>query len=354
MINVAVVGLGWVSQTIWLPLIWEHNDFSLCALYDTDQVTLEKLAHRYPSALPVNSVEEVIRCQPSLVFIATPNHTHVEYAKKFIRAGIAVFIEKPVCFKLDEVNVLQNLAGDRIPIFLSEAATYRSDINKASSIIKKGVLGDVRFVEASWVRAKGVPRPGGWFTHAGQSCGGVFVDLGWHLLDGLYHTVNLGSLNSLLASESSDFVGLTDEFKAGWRNDTGARLPIDVEDTMRVFLKFDNAISAFMKLAWASHESIDVTRFVWQGTLGTLELVTTFGFSKNGVYQPSLCLRKSGVEEEIEFDQESAGSEYEKQLSNIVSLMNVPVNNGLVWKKLSVISEIIEGTYKNAGEYCYA
>ena len=60
----------------------------------------------------VSSFKEAINDQIEAVFIATPSETHFEIAKYALTNKKHVFIEKPICFKNNEYQVLKNLAKE--------------------------------------------------------------------------------------------------------------------------------------------------------------------------------------------------------------------------------------------------
>ncbi|EGJ74212.1 hypothetical protein STTU_1423 [Streptomyces sp. Tu6071] len=62
--------------------------------------------------------------------------------------------------------------------------------------------------KATWVRAKGVPDLGGWFTRGVLSNGGALVDLGWHPLDAVGPSLGpVAHYTRVLGSVSADFLG---------------------------------------------------------------------------------------------------------------------------------------------------
>ena len=60
--------------------------------------------------------------------------------------------------------------------FLPESELIKSKIDQ-------GCLGKIYWVEARWMRRRGVPGYGGWFTTKKLSGGGPLIDLGCHMLD---------------------------------------------------------------------------------------------------------------------------------------------------------------------------
>lgn len=87
------------------------------------------------------------------VYIASPNETHFEYAKKAIEAGKHVLSEKPLSFTKKESEVLYTSAKEK-GVVLMEAvkAAYCPGFQQLINVAKSGKIGDIVDVEASFTR----------------------------------------------------------------------------------------------------------------------------------------------------------------------------------------------------------
>ena len=65
------------------------------------------------------------------VCITTPNHTHYEMAKCFLKKGIHVSCEKPLCFTVEEAKELERLAEEK-GLFFCVTYTFTGDIGGKS------------------------------------------------------------------------------------------------------------------------------------------------------------------------------------------------------------------------------
>ena len=83
------------------------------------------------------------------VYIATPHPSHAEWAVKAARAGKHVLCEKPVAMNHAEAMGIFGAAEDA-GVFAMEAFMYRCHplTEKLVELIKEGVIGDVRTIEA--------------------------------------------------------------------------------------------------------------------------------------------------------------------------------------------------------------
>jgi predicted dehydrogenase len=107
------------------------------------------------------SYDEMIAAQASLpkeekldyVLIVTPNNFHFDPAMKAMKAGIAVFCEKPLCMSLKEATELV-VAAKQLGVPFCVAHTYVGHWTSRFSrfIVRNGLLGDVRWVDSSYIQ----------------------------------------------------------------------------------------------------------------------------------------------------------------------------------------------------------
>lgn len=111
-ISVGVIGLGEVAQLMHLPLLADDARFSITAVNDLSPGITTHMAQRY-GAQAVGSHEEIL-ADPAIdvVFILTPDHLHAELLQSAIAAQKHVFIEKPVCLNLGQIEPLLALEKD--------------------------------------------------------------------------------------------------------------------------------------------------------------------------------------------------------------------------------------------------
>lgn len=87
------------------------------------------------------------------VYIATPHHTHVEYARQAIEAGVHVLCEKPMALTAEELRDLFALA-DRHSVVLLEAlkTAFAPGFQRMVAIAKGGMIGTIRAVDATFTK----------------------------------------------------------------------------------------------------------------------------------------------------------------------------------------------------------
>ena len=87
------------------------------------------------------------------VSIVTPNHMHFPIAKAFLENGINVVCDKPLTLELEDAEALARLAKDKDLLFcVTYTYTGYPMVKHAKEMIRKGDIGDVRFVQAEYAQ----------------------------------------------------------------------------------------------------------------------------------------------------------------------------------------------------------
>ena len=324
-IRVAFLGMGWVARKVWLPILLSHNGFLPYLCCDPpNQDTVELVHSLYPAIDIAGTPEEIISSRPDLVWITTPNNLHSSQAIFFLERNISVFVEKPVCIKPTELAALA--AAVQVSdacLFPSQASLMRHDVQMLIDQIRQGAVGKIRLLEISWVRGKGIPTPGSWFTRKRTAGGGVGFDLGWHMLDVGLGLLDYPQTRNSMAFAFHDHIGNSDHHQADWHRGQGAISFVspDVEDSLWAMVETEIGQGIHLHVAWVSDESLDKTSISVYGTKGKLELITTFGFSPHRIQLPYLVLKQSGAEKTIRIPREPLGTEYHRQVSAIHRFM---------------------------------
>jgi predicted dehydrogenase len=178
------------------------------ALFPDPKVALEEAANWPYPIKGYGSYDEMISANAKLpenekldyVVIVTPNHVHFDPAMKAIKAGIAVFCEKPLCLNLTEANdLVQAVRNAKVPFGVAHTYLGHWTTRFSRYIVRAGLLGDVRWVDScylqGWLATK-LEATGqmqaAWRTNpklaGGSGCGG---DIGTHALMQLRYVTGL-------------------------------------------------------------------------------------------------------------------------------------------------------------------
>jgi predicted dehydrogenase len=211
------------------------------ALYPEPAIALQEAAAWPYPIKGYGSYDEMIAANASLpagerldyVLIVTPNHVHFDPAMKAMKAGIAVFCEKPLCLNLKEASTLVRTSR-KLGVPFGVAHTYLGHWTSRFSryIVQSGLLGDVRWVDSSYLQ--------GWLATkleatgqqqatwrvdpkraGGSGCGG---DIGTHALMQLRYVTGLDVTH--VAAQMETFVEgrlLDDHFTVYCRLSNGGK-----------------------------------------------------------------------------------------------------------------------------------
>ncbi len=187
-VPVVLVGCGAVSHFFYAaaiqalaPLGW----ITLRALVDPAPINRKRLSSRFPEAEACEHLQNVRLTRDDLVIVATPPRFHAPLAIHALEQGASVLVEKPISCSVDEG--LAMLEAERCnPGFLAVGHVRRfyASTQALQELIQGGLLGDLRRFEIRECA-------GGWqaasdsFYRPEVAGGGVFLDVGIHILDQL-------------------------------------------------------------------------------------------------------------------------------------------------------------------------
>jgi myo-inositol 2-dehydrogenase / D-chiro-inositol 1-dehydrogenase len=153
----------------------------LTSLYDPDTEAVKAITRKFPNAKAMASAEQPT--QTDLAIVASPPQFHTRQTLHWLDAGVSVLCEKPLCLSVSEALEMVACADRRDRIlavglirrFLPAAQMIRT-------ILSRRLLGDVHYVSCfEGGPFKWPARSTSFFERS--SGGGVFLDIGSHLID---------------------------------------------------------------------------------------------------------------------------------------------------------------------------
>jgi predicted dehydrogenase len=175
------LGTGWIGRHR-LQAIAEADVAEIVALADPVPDMLAEAAKLVPGARCLASLEALLEQDLEGLVIATPSALHAAQSIQGLRAGLAVFCQKPLGRSAAEVAsvVREAAAVDRL---LGVDLSYRhtAGMQRIRELIRQGALGQIYAVDLVFHNAYGPDKS--WFYDASQSGGGCVMDLGVHLVD---------------------------------------------------------------------------------------------------------------------------------------------------------------------------
>ncbi len=111
-LRIGVVGAGNIASIAQLPSLVARDDVELHAVV-TRRAEPEPLMRRWGFSRAYRTVEAMLsREDLDAVFVLTPRSEHVHATKNALEAGVDVFCEKPLATRLDDAEMLAQVATD--------------------------------------------------------------------------------------------------------------------------------------------------------------------------------------------------------------------------------------------------
>ena len=210
--------------------------------------------------------------QIDAVIVTTPNRFHEEYAVTALERGIDVLLEKPLAHTLESAERIADAAAD------SEAfcmVGFNNRFSNSVEIIKhyqqEDRFGDLMHVEANYVRRRGIPGRGTWFTNRDVAGGGALIDIGVHAVDLSLYFLDFPEVVEVSGTTRSQFGDREDyAFVDMWGDDVGPE-GFDVEDSATAFIRCADGRTISLEVAWASNRP-STDEFFLRGTEGGVRL----------------------------------------------------------------------------------
>lgn len=146
--TVALMGAGYWGKNLARNF---HQLGVLHTICDPDPQVLEPYRTQYPGVRCVTDADAVFNDPDvSAVAIAAPAALHYELARRALEAGKDVFVEKPLCLRLEEGRQLAELAdrSGRI-LMVGHLLQYHPCIRRLRELIRDGMLGRLHYITSN-------------------------------------------------------------------------------------------------------------------------------------------------------------------------------------------------------------
>lgn len=192
-VRVAVIGTGGMAN-------WHAENFrkdagcELVAACDVDLGRAREFAEKHKMARAFASAEELISAEEfDAVTIVTPDAFHAPVALLCLKAGKHVLCEKPLALNYKDAAKMVS-AAKRAGVVNMVNFSYRDwpCIQAATAAIRRGEIGEVRHVEASYLQAWLASKVWGdwrknpawlWRLSSAHGSKGALGDVGVHIVD---------------------------------------------------------------------------------------------------------------------------------------------------------------------------
>jgi len=237
--KIGVVGLGWIAQTIHLPILTKLPDAEVVAVCDLDPSKAQFVARKHGIKRYYKDFVEMLKTEEEMVGldICTSTFSHKEIALAAIEAKRDILVEKPLARTLkeaEEIHAAANKNGRKAMVGMNNR--FRPDAMILKSFIEGSDLGKIYYAKAGWLKKLSTTNP--WLTRKEKSGGGVVLDLGIAMLDLAFWMMGYPAVKELTAAHYS-------------HNTRG------VEDSSIIFLRMKNGSTLSIESSWSFESGED-------------------------------------------------------------------------------------------------
>jgi len=210
-------------------------------------------------------VDELLDIADAL-FITTPNRFHEEYTVAALDAGLDVLLEKPLAHTLESAQRI--VAAARAAegfCMVGFNNRFAAPVEVIKQYQANGRFGEMSHIEANYVRRRGIPGRGSWFTSKEVAGGGALIDIGVHAIDLALHFLDFPPIVEVSGTMRSQFGTREDyAFVEMWGDDIGPQ-GFDVDDSTTAFIRTGEGQTISLDVAWATNRPTN-DEFVLRGT----------------------------------------------------------------------------------------
>jgi 1,5-anhydro-D-fructose reductase (1,5-anhydro-D-mannitol-forming) len=296
-----VIGAGGIAINRTIPGILLSPQSSLVAINRTNRDELAKLQEKFGVIQGYLDAEQLVR-NPDIdaVYIASPVKFHLEHALAAARAGKHILLEKPLGLHAREVMAIRQACEDNHVFFEGALMMRQHELHKQMrNLVAAGHIGQLvsmRLEFCFWYP----PQASAWRLEKGIGGGGVFMDLGPHLIDLV------------------QYVSGTTVQRANAMMDT-ISFPYEVEDSASVVMKLNGGGHALLSTHFNIPYDVSTKRFEVLGTEGILIAEETLGQEEQG----TLKIKRTG-ESSFQVIPHTSGNLYTKQIDHFIALTQNP------------------------------
>lgn len=213
-----MIGCGSVTEVKSGPALQKANHSQLVAVMGRNSGVVADYAKRHDIPRWYDDADALISDpEVDIIYIATSPDVHESYALKVAAAGKPAYVEKPMARTASECErMIAAFEAARLPLFVAYYRRGLSRFTTVADLIASGSMGAITGINYRMASPKH-EATASWRTDAERSGGGLFLDVGSHVLDiidhlfGPLHTIsgiarNLGGAFAVEDSVAASFL----------------------------------------------------------------------------------------------------------------------------------------------------
>ena len=236
----------------------------IVAVMDVNKETGEAFANDYSADYVTTRVSNLVsRDDIDAVIVCTPNAFHAQQTIMALQSGKHVLCEKPMSVNVSQAKKMIQIAKKSKRIFtVGYVRRFMPTSEAVKSKINKGELGNIYYAESKWLRRRGVPGYGGWFTTKKLSGGGPLIDLGCHMIDLVNWFIGYPKPKRVFATSGCHIANKNYVYLSMWGKENPKGV-YDVEDYASAMIRYDNGATVLLQVAWAINMPQDTQLETW-------------------------------------------------------------------------------------------
>ena len=257
-----VIASGGIARRRTIPEgILPAKNAELVAVFGRNQKTNAEVAKEF-GAHAAASLDELLALNLDAVYVASPNHAHLEQTRRAAAAGKHVFCEKPLGLNVAQARqMMQVCRKAKVQLGTAFMMRFHSRHQAALRLIQSGKLGQPVYARAQlscWYP----PLRGAWRQIPKLAGGGALMDLAGHCLDLLEMFFGpIAAVSCLINHTVHDY---------------------RTEDSGAVLARFKNGATATVDTFFCIPDDSSQNRLELYGTRGSLLAQGTIGQEDGG------------------------------------------------------------------------
>ena len=261
-LRVGIVGLGGIGHHH-ADRLADH-DVELVGGVDISGEARREFGDTYE--VPTYEDDAELLTAADAVLITTPNRFHEQYAVAALEAGVDVLLEKPLAHTVESAERIAAAAREAEGFcMVGFNNRFAPPVELIKEFQEADRFGDLTHVEANYVRRRGIPGRGSWFTNKEVAGGGALIDIGVHAIDLALYLLDFPTVTEVSGTARSQFGTREDyAYVEMWGDDVGPE-GFDVDDSASAFIRTEEGQTVSLEVAWATNRPTN-DEFVLRGS----------------------------------------------------------------------------------------
>ncbi|MEM7705936.1 MAG: Gfo/Idh/MocA family oxidoreductase [Pseudomonadota bacterium] len=254
-------------------------------IYDASAHSMEVASEEYrrysdDTLVRYQCVEDVCRdADVDVIFICTPNHTHIDVLRVVAQGGKALFLEKPMATTLEDAGAIATMA-QQYPSFIQVGLQYRFKapyLEAYHEALERRVLGRLHSVAMREFRPPFLDKVAQWNKFARYS-GGTLIEKCCHYFD----LINLfaGSRPRRVYAVGQQATNYKDFEYGGERS--------DIDDLTSTIIEYESGVHATFSLSMSAPNFYEDLTLC--GSRGRLVATESFDFQRSDKSEASITI----------------------------------------------------------------